>query len=208
METNDGLKWFNWRLPLYTAAATLAICLLDALAETDGIIYLLLLVAISLLFVSSLVIFAIMKRARLCLAIVSMLAVFWLTSFAMVKNRYAIRNNARWSFRSHRYKAEVLAQPEAANGELRHVEWDGWGFPGAGDTTVYLVFDPANSLATAAKSHQPGQFSGIPRKVPLVSRLESRWYAVLFYTDERWGKAHFDCGVADYPLPSVVPASR
>ena len=82
METNDGLKWFNWRLPLYTAAATLAICLLDALAETDGIIYLLLLVAISLL-LSSLVIFAIMKRARLCLAIVSMLAVFWLTSFAM-----------------------------------------------------------------------------------------------------------------------------
>jgi hypothetical protein len=208
METNSGLKRFNWRLPFCTAAVTLAICLLDALAETDGILYLLLLLSISLLFVSSLVIFAIMKRARLCLALMSMLAAFWLTSFVMVKNRYAIRNNARWSLRSHRYKAEVLARPETANGELKHVEWDGWGFPGAGDTTVYLVFDPANSLATAAKSHHPGQFSGIPCKVPLVSSLESRWYAVLFYTDERWGKAHFDCGVADYPLPSMLPASR
>jgi hypothetical protein len=78
-------------------------------------------------------------------------------------------------------------------GELKHVEWDGWGFPGAGNTDVYLVFDPSDSLAAAAKKHQPGKFDGIPGRVPRVSCLESRWYAVLFYTDERWGKPNHDC---------------
>jgi hypothetical protein len=38
-------------------------------------------------------------------------------------------------------KRKVLAQPASANGEFRHVEWDGWGWAGQ-DTTVYLVFDP------------------------------------------------------------------
>jgi hypothetical protein len=30
-----------------------------------------------------------------------------------------------------------------------------------------------------------------------VNRLESQWYAVMFYTDERWGKPHYDCGMND-----------
>jgi hypothetical protein len=47
---------------------------------------------------------------------------------------------AKWFARSHDYKSEVLAQPSSI-GELRHIEWDGWGWAGQ-DTTVYLVFDP------------------------------------------------------------------
>lgn len=54
-------------------------------------------------------------------------------------------NYARWMFWSGSYKAQVLAQPDSTNNELKHIEWDGWG--GAGmDTTVYLVFDPTDSL--------------------------------------------------------------
>jgi energy-coupling factor transporter transmembrane protein EcfT len=197
METDNGNKRFNWRLPLYTAVLTIAICFLDALVESDGLVYVLIAALVSLLFLVVLLIAAIAKKLRLCMVLLSMLLVFWVVSFATFKNYYAIRNNARWSLWSHRYTAEVLARPEPENGELKHVEWDGWGFAGAGDTNVYLVFDPTDSLSAAAKSHQPGKFNGIPCKVPLVSRLENRWYAVRFYTDERWGKAHLDCGAAD-----------
>jgi hypothetical protein len=99
----------------------------------------------------------------------------------------------RWTIWSRYYKTELLAQSVAANGELKHIEWDGWGFPGAGDTTVYLVFDPTNSLATAAKKREPGRFGGIPCRVPVVSRVENTWYSVLFYDDERWGSPNRDC---------------
>jgi len=70
---------------------------------------------------------------------------------------------------------------------LKHIEWDGWGWGGQ-DTTVYLVFDPTNSLSAAAKVGQPGKFSGIPCEVFLVHRLESQWYTVQFYTNEFWGR--------------------
>jgi hypothetical protein len=196
METDSGNKQFNWRLPLYTAALTIAICFLDALVESDGLVYLLIAALVGVLFLVVFLIAAIAKKLRLCVVLLSMLLVFWVVSFLTIKNHYAIRNNARWCLWSRRYKAEVLAQPEAVNGELKHVEWDGWGFAGA-ETNVYLVFDPTDSLSSAVKSHQPGKFNGIPCKVPLVNRLENRWYAVRFYTDERWGKAHLDCGAAD-----------
>jgi hypothetical protein len=122
---------------------------------------------------------------------------YWVLSFALLKNHYLIRNVARWSVSSRRYKAEVFAQPDSGNEGFKHIEWDGWGFAGAGDTTVYLVFDPTNSLLAAAKTHRPGKFDGIPCKVAGVTRLESRWYAVLFYTDERWGRPHVDCSAKD-----------
>jgi hypothetical protein len=107
---------------------------------------------------------------------------------------YSIRSAAKWFLWSQHYKDEVLAQSGETAGELRHIEWDGWGFPGAGDTTIYLVHDPTESLSAAAKSHQPGKFVGIPCTVPLVIRLESQWYAVRFYTDEWWGRRNaLDC---------------
>jgi hypothetical protein len=71
------------------------------------------------------------------------------------------------------------------NARLKHVEWDGWGFAGS-DTVVYLVFDPDNSLASAARIGAPGKLHGIPCEVPHVRRLEHQWYTVLFYTDTDW----------------------
>src|SRR6202035_4018692 len=94
-------------------------------------------------------------------------------------------DTARWLARSRYYKSEVLAQPTAV-GELKHIEWDGWG--GAGqDTTVYLVYDPTDSLVAAARDQKPGKFNGVPCEVFRVRRLESKWYTVQFYTDELWG---------------------
>jgi len=93
---------------------------------------------------------------------------------------------ARWLIWSDSYKAAVMAQREPSNQELKHIEWDGWGWGGE-DNYVYLVFDPADSLAAAAKIHQPGKYSGVPCEVVLVRRLEEKWYTVRFYTDRYWG---------------------
>lgn len=74
------------------------------------------------------------------------------------------------------------------------MEWEATGFAGVANVTIYLVFDPTDSLAVAAKSHSPGKYSGIPCEVLAVLRLESHWYSVKFYTDEAWGQRNtLDC---------------
>jgi hypothetical protein len=93
-----------------------------------------------------------------------------------------IRTAVRWPVRAERYKSEVLAQPRVT-GEFKHVEWDGWGWASQ-DTTVYLIFDPTDSLSTPARNQQPGKFDGIPCEVFVVKELERNWYLVQFYTDE------------------------
>ena len=108
-------------------------------------------------------------------------ALWWV----VIGRNSALGTTARWLVRSHQYKAEVLARPDARNGELNHVEWDGWGWGGQ-DTTVYLVFDPEDSLSQAASSHQPGKYNGIPCEVFLARRLERQWYTVQFYTNQDW----------------------
>ncbi len=110
---------------------------------------------------------------------------------AVIAKYSAIRTTGRWLLFSRRYKAEVLAQP-AQHGEFRHVEWDGWGWGGQ-DTTVYLVFDPTDSLLAAARNRGSGKFSGIPCEVYGVHRLEKNWYTVQFFTNESWGRTNIDC---------------
>ena len=66
------------------------------------------------------------------------------------------------------------------------MEWEGWGFPGAGNTVVYLVYEPADALAAASRKHTPGKYNGLPCTVYAVHRLEANWYTVQFYTDTDW----------------------
>jgi hypothetical protein len=136
------------------------------------------------------------KKLRLFAALGALvLAVFLIVTPAVAWNFYAVRAGVKWWAWSQRFKSEVLAQPASASGELKHIEWDGWGWAGQ-DTTVYLVFDPTDSLSTAAKSHQPGKFNGIPCEVAVVHLLESHWYSIQFYTNEFWGRRNvLDCGV-------------
>jgi hypothetical protein len=188
--------WFNWRLPLYAAIGTLAVLFPLVIWQYDTLYAFAILPIASVILLILLLSAAIRKRPRYCLSLLSMLVISWIVSTALVKTSFAVRNKARWSVSSSTYKSEVLAQRDSATGELKHIEWDGWGGAGAGDTTVYLVFDPTDSLAAAAKSRQSGKFNRIPCEVPVVSRLESRWYAVVFYTDERWGEPKRDCGGA------------
>jgi hypothetical protein len=110
-----------------------------------------------------------------------------------IRHSSAISNTARWVVRSRQYKAEVLAQPDPANNELKHIERDAWGWGGE-DTMVYLVFDRTDSLSQAAKSHQSGKYNGLPCEVSRVRRLESQWYTVQFYTGEWWDETHIEAG--------------
>ena len=176
----------DWRLPLYTVLGALILFSVGPY-DLSEVLYLFIVVVVSMFLLND----AIRQKRRQSLLA---LAVFWAVSAVLVKNYSAIRDECRWLVFSHQYRAKVLAQRDSATGELKHIEWDVWGFPGAGDTTVYLVFDPKDALSTAARSHRPGKFSGLPCEVPLVHRLESHWYVVRFYTDEWWGRRNaLDC---------------
>jgi hypothetical protein len=106
-------------------------------------------------------------------------------------------SSVRWLIWSRSYQSAVLSQPDSTNGDLKHVEWDYWGWAGQ-ETELYLVFDPTDSLSQPASSRHPGKYKGLPCEVFLVRRLESHWYTVQFYTDEWWGRRNaLNCAGSD-----------
>jgi hypothetical protein len=154
-------------------------------SDLSGFLYFLVAVPITSI---GLVIFAIRKRGRSRLTVIATLLSYWLISGLVFRHFSEVRDASRWLFQAKTYKTGVLAMPTSPNGEFRHVEWEGWGFAGAGDTTVYLVSDPSDSLWVPAKYHLSGKFKGISCAVYRVHRLEKHWYTVAFYTDTSWGQ--------------------
>ncbi len=138
----------------------------------------------TLLLFAFLVANAISKSGR-GLSLLAALIVFWVVASILFVNYDATRTHARWLLWSRHFKQYVLAQPEPANGELRHIEWDAWGYAGA-DTEIYLVFDPTDSLASESRKRTSGKFSGIPCEVFRLHHLENHWFTARFYTDEEW----------------------
>jgi hypothetical protein len=177
---------FDWRFPPYGAVGALILLVPTIIDGTRIVGALYFFVAIPIIILILLVV-AMSKKGLRRLAVLSMLVAYLAFSWGLLRNSDELRTTSRWLLWSKEYKSKVLAQPDSANGALKHIEWDGWGFPGAGDTVVYLVFDPDDSLSAAAKTGSSGKFSGIPCEVPRVRRLESHYYSVLFYTDTDWG---------------------
>jgi hypothetical protein len=124
------------------------------------------------------------RRGRV-LAVASV-AVVALIAAAFVWVYEPTRTEIRWLLFSGEYKGRVMAEPAPPSGELRHAEWDMSGMVGM-ETAMYLVYDPADSLAAAASSGEAGKFTGIPCKVPKVKRMEPGWYLVTAYTAQYWG---------------------
>jgi hypothetical protein len=185
----------NWRPASYAALIAFVIDIPILVRYPSDISVVLLLVVSSFLFLitaSLLIIAAFRKKRRQFLLILSMATAYWVVSAALViyelKNPTAIRTTARWLASSRAYKEKVLSQ-SVPPGELKHIEWDGWGWAGQ-DTTMYLVFDPTDSLSEAALNHQSGKFNGAPCEVDRVRRLESNWYTVLLYTNEFWDRCN------------------
>jgi len=188
----------RWRLPPYVASAGFVIFTPLAFLHPDTYLFLTVFVVAPALFAISVVLIvwlvrdAVGNNQRQVLPILSALIILWAipASFFLYNfsHLFELREAARWWASSHEYKSEVLPQPASAKGELKHIEWDASGFAGVANNTVFLVFDPADTLSTAAKSRQSGKFNGIPCEVRLIRRMENHWYAVLFYTDEYWGE--------------------
>jgi hypothetical protein len=186
---------FNWPTQLYTVLIGLVLFVVieTCQADTALLIYIFVVPILLLSCIVLLICAAISKNRRRYLQQLLTLTIFLAISIAVFvfddMNPIAIRSTARWLIWSRDYKAQVLRQTPPANGELKHMEWDGWGMF-AQNTSVFLVFDPTDSLSGAAKSHQSGKFNGIPCEVPLVRRLESHWYTVVFYTSQGWDECN------------------
>jgi hypothetical protein len=117
---------------------------------------------------------------------------FLIVTVGVVISQRQIRPHLLWLVWSNRYKSEVLANASAANGELRHVEWngDGWGSGVTGDWMGYVVFDPSDSLSAATRNNVPTEYKGIPCKVILVRCLEKQWYSVVLDMNQFWDRMH------------------
>lgn len=184
----------DWRFPLYAKVlATMVMLSLFLYAGDPVLDYIFLIFPIvCLLCLVSLVLFAvagIRKKPSRSLSVLLALVTFIVVSGALLRTRSVLRPSLRWLLWSRRLKAEILAQPTPANGEFRHIEWDGWGGAPVGDWTAYVVFDPTDSLSDAAKSRRAGSYSkykGIPCEVETVHQLESHWYSVVLGVNEWW----------------------
>jgi hypothetical protein len=131
--------------------------------------------------------FGVSKKGRQRLVVFFAVMVYVFAAMLLKSNYSLVRDHVRWLFLSGGYKAKVLAQPSSE--ELKHAEWDGWGFAGA-DTTAFLVFDSTDSLAGVTEALPPIKARTLPCDVVRVRRLDRQWYAVLFYTDTYWGQGN------------------
>ncbi len=178
---------FNWHLPFYGAIGAIVAFSANLVANADVGMLLYLFVAIPL--VTLVLIVAAMltydRQDRQTLAVVSMFTVYCLVTWGIRRSGSDLRDVGRWFFGERHYKAEVLAQPISSNG-LRHWEWEASGFAGVANRSVYVVFDPADSLKRDVGHRPRGKLLGLPCEVPRVVRLERYWYSVEFYTDSSW----------------------
>jgi hypothetical protein len=192
-ETITEKEQFDWRPASYAALIALIIDIpIQIWFPTDLSLILLFALCSFLVLITAplLIVAAFRRKRRQFLLILSMAMAYLVISAALgvydLKNPTAIRTAARWLASSRDYKEKVLSQ-SVPPGELKHIEWDGWGWAGM-DTTMYLVFDPADTLSEAASSRQSGKINGIPCQVQRVRRLESSWYTVSLYTGEFWDR--------------------
>jgi hypothetical protein len=127
------------------------------------------------------------KGKERLIAIFVVIGYLFVPPILLLSNYSLVRDHARWVLVSGSYKAKVLAQPSSE--ALRHAEWDDrGGFAGIGNTAVFLVFDPNDSLAGATKALPPVKADGLPCELARVRRLDRQRYAVLFYSDTYWGQ--------------------
>jgi hypothetical protein len=180
--------WLWLGAALAAIAVFLPVAVFDSAFAVLVYLYLFLPLGLSVALVIGLVV-----AKRHALSILGATVVFCGVTWLLFQNADAVKDTVRWHLYRRRYERRVLAQPEQP-GQLQHVVWDGWGLADS-KATVYLVYDPSNSLAEAARRHAAGKYAGIPCPVPSVRRLAKEWYSVEFYTDQTWDA----CGAKAVP---------
>jgi hypothetical protein len=177
-------KSFNWHFPFYGALGAIVAFSANLVTCADLAMFLYLFVAVPLttLMIILVAMLTYDRQDRQGPAIVSMFMVYCLVTWGIWRSASNLRDVGRWTFGANHYKAEVLAQPVSTNG-LKHWEWEASGFAGVANGSVYVVFDPADSLKRE-EGHRA--HVSLPCEVPRVVRLERYWYSVEFYTDRSW----------------------
>ena len=137
-EEADGREEFNWRLPIHTIAATSALLLLLFLWSPDAdSLYIFIVAPIAcLVWLGLIIASAVRRKFQRSLGMLLTLILFSLVSGTLLANEAALRPRLRWLLFARYFKAQVISQPIPANGELKHVEWDGWGGAPVGDWTA------------------------------------------------------------------------
>lgn len=193
MSTQGTLPWYRLRWKLLLGAALITGVPLLACELWCGFdasfLYILgaTVILVGALFVYSVLnIFLPFPRGAGWLELGAIVVIYLTMLFLTLRTGPELRSRGRWLLNSSEYKAKVMTSAQGRPDELKHMDWEGWGFPGAGDTNTYLVFDPVDALAAAANGGHSNRYPGIPCEVVSVRRLESHWYVVLFYTDTDW----------------------
>ena len=177
----------SWYLAKVIPASSLLTVLSLVFAQSD--MGRLLCIGIAFVAALLLIVRAVARRGSQRIVIVFTLAAWLLATTLLMTHYTLVRDHVRWFFLSKVYKARVLAQSVSAKQDLQHTQCDLWGFAGM-DTTVFLVFDPTDSLAELSDAQPPIKAHGLPCDVACVRRLDRQWYAVLFYTDTYWGQGN------------------
>jgi hypothetical protein len=188
---------FSWRFLLAWALPFLALTIAGELQADSAVFLMFVLIPVLLLATLTLLVWGAFRRRQLWSALATC-AILWLISICYLISRptpFQLRETARWFLWSNEYKQQVLAHPSSPTGDLKHMEWDTSGFAGVGDNTAYLVFDPTDTLASSAGFYKVATFNGVRCRVWKIRRLESHWYAVLFYTAQSWEQ----CSLAPSP---------
>ena len=141
---------FTWWFPLWAAGCAVITFFPLTISSSDDAVMLYVFVTVPVVSFVLLRI-AFRRKGGQRLAAVSMFIVFVVFTAILFTRFTDIRNASRWLTYARVYKAEVLSGSEPGGGQLRHAELEGWGFPGAGDTVVYVVFDgvPCSTLEDA-----------------------------------------------------------
>jgi uncharacterized membrane protein len=182
---------FNWRLLVYAAVGTLILFSPVMIYGGDSdFLYIILMVLFSIILIITVMVLAFFKQRGTVVVIFSILLTNWVLSWCLLKNVDALHGFTQWHLHSNKFRTQLMAQSDPANGEFKHIEWDVSGYAG-NETIVYLVFDPNDSLSAEARSHSSGKFSGIPCEVDRIHRLESHYYTVVFYTETGWDSCNF-----------------
>ena len=189
----------KWWLPRCAAIIETVIFIPLAISHPDMALFFGIFLVVLPLFVASIALIVMFVRSLFGwgrfrpIPLLTTLAILWIFPTAFVfyerTHPFALHETARWLGNSKEYKHQVLAQP-STNRELKHIEWDGSGFAGIANQSVYLVFDPSDSLSAKAKNQPTNKLTGIPCKVRYVQRMESQWYSVVFYTDQEWNNCN------------------
>jgi len=188
MSIQANSRWTRKWFPLSGAAVGIALYLPLMMFCEDWSTFLYVAICVPMLTVGGgvvLLAWTIWKRRFPNFWMISTLPAYWVVTLLLVVNTNELQLHARWLFHSASYKAQLMSLPQRNKDELRHLEWEDWGWIGS-HTTGYLVFDPSDTLSAAARHENSQKQIGLPCEVAGVQRLERQWYEVVFYTDTDW----------------------